>query len=122
MKLGIDHLKVVVKFGVDLGGAIDEALKDGKVTIADAGDFYAPLMEIPGVSAALSSVVPEFKDLDSAELGELTTYAVGELHIAEAHVLEVIEASLEAAVSIYKLVGKIKAVKAVAVVPAAPVA
>lgn len=113
MKLGIDNLKVCVKFGIDLGEAVDASLPGG-LTVADVPNFFKPLMEISSAITAAKQVPAELKDLDTEEAAELSAYVTTELHIADAKVEEVIKKSFAVVVSVLEIVEVMKAAKVVA--------
>lgn len=114
--LGIEHLKVCVKFGIDLGEAFDTALANGKLELTDATAFFKPLMEISTAMAAGKLALPELKDMDSTEAAQLSAYVGTELNIGNDKVEEVIKKSFAVVMSMLEIYETMKAVKA----PVAP--
>lgn len=116
--LGTDNLKKCVKFGIEIGEAVDASLADGHFSIADASNFFKPMMEVPSVVAAGKLAMPELKDLDAAEAKELVDYVTTELNIANDKAEAVIEKSLKVAAALYEIYLSVKESKTVAVVAA----
>lgn len=110
--LGTENLKKCVKFGIDMGEALDVSLADGNFNLADASNFFKPMMEVPSVVAAGKLALPELKDMDAVEAKDLVDYVTTDLHIANAHAEEVIEKALKVAASLYEIYLSVKAAKA----------
>lgn len=102
--LGIESLKTVAKFGIELGEKAADALADGKVSATEAFGFLPTLMAIPGILAQKDDVVAEFKDLTSEERSELNAFIAAEFDIANDALESKIEKGLSAVVAILDLV------------------
>jgi hypothetical protein len=110
--LGIENLKKAVKFGIDMGEALDASMADGKFDLTDSANFFRPLMELPSVVAAGKLALPEFKDMDALEAKELSDYVATELNITNDKVEMVIEKSFAVVVAMYEIYTSVKSVKA----------
>lgn len=102
--MGIDQLKIVAKFGIDLGEAFAAALADKKITLQEALGFLPTVMALPGILQAKDQIVAEFKDLDMAEREELNKYIQTEFDIANDQLENKIEKGLIAAVAVLDLI------------------
>lgn len=109
MALGIENLKMVAKFGIQLGEDASKVLADGKVTAMEGLSLLPDLMGISGILENKQAIADEFKDLTSDERAELNKYIAEEFDIAD-DVLEIkIEKSIAAAVAVLDLVSVFKA-------------
>jgi len=98
---GIKETKEVVKFGVELGEAVDRAMSDDKMEVADLVHLV-PAFTAAGPAFSDISLVPkEMKDMDEAESKELMDYVESELDIENDQVEEVIEKSLRAVLALH---------------------
>ena len=106
--LGIEHLKTVAKFGIDLGEKTASILEDGKVSAMEALGYLPVLLSVPGIIEHKDDIVNEFKDLSDAERTELNLYIQEDFDIADDDLEVKIEKSLAAAVAILDLVSAFK--------------
>lgn len=104
MAIGIENLKTVAKFGIDLGENISAALADSKITLSEAVSLLPTVMSLPGIIEKKADIVAEFKDLDSAERSELNAYIAAEFDIADDELENKIEKGLSAVVAVLDLV------------------
>lgn len=102
-KLGIDALKLAVKFGCDFGEAMEVSLADGKLGIEDAGAFLTVFMQDASGFAKYGLIPAQLKDMDAVEAAELVQYAKDELKLAHEGIEMKIEKCLEAAVVMLQL-------------------
>lgn len=107
-QLGINELKQVLKFAVDLGIAVDKAAADHKIDVADLQFLMVPLMSAGPAFAAAKQIVPEFKDLSAEEVAELSAYAINVLQLTNEKTELIVEASLKLAVELFKYVSLFK--------------
>ena len=102
-KLGIDVLKLAVKFGSQFGMAVEKSLADGKLGLEDAGHFFPVFMANSNGFAQYKLIPAQLKDLDAAEMAELSKYAQEELNLENDGLEEKIEKCLQACVVIMEL-------------------
>ena len=113
---GIDGLKAALKFGIEIGEAVEKASADGKLDITDAPLFFAPFMSAAGSFSSFGQIPKEAKDLSVDEMGQLVAYAQTELELTHHNIEVIIEKALGLSVVVYQLV------EAFRKKPAAPVA
>lgn len=111
-KLGVENLKVLVKFVVDLGESVDKAMEDKKINIMDLPLVMPLLAQVDDVAGAAKLVMPEAKDLDAEEMKVLVAFAKDELSLKEEKVEAVIEKALEVGAKIFEIVAYVKVVAA----------
>lgn len=104
MALGIDNLKVVAKFGIDLGEKAAAILADGKMQGAEVFELLPVLMAIPGILQKKTEIVAEFKDMTTDERTQLNSYIQEEFDIPNDQLEMKIEKGLTAVVAILDLV------------------
>jgi len=109
--LGIDNLKKLVKFSLDVTEQIASSLADGKITTMEIFGFLPQLVEIPGVVKSWPNIVAELKDLTPEERLELHAYVVSEFDIPNDKVESFVENALLQAVSLISLVEQFKGLK-----------
>lgn len=102
--LGIENLKVVAKFGIDLGEKAASVLQDGKMTGAEVFELLPALMGIPGIISKKHEIAAEFKDLTSEERTQLNNYIAVEFDIPNDQLENKIEKGLAAVISILDLI------------------
>lgn len=109
--LGIENLKKLIKFALDLSRNIQTALGDKKVTIAEIFGFLPELMQVPGIVKAWTDIKAEYEDLSKEERLELHSYVVSEFDIPNDKVEAFIENALLQAISLITLVEEWKDLK-----------
>lgn len=102
--LGIENLKVVAKFGIDLGEKAASVLADGKMTGNEVFELLPVLMSIPGILQKKDAIVAEFKDLSTDERAELNAFIQLEFDIPNDQLETKIEKGLTAVVAVLDLV------------------
>lgn len=102
--IGIENLKAVAKFGIELGEKAADALADGKITASEAFGFLPTLMAIPDILSRKDAIVAEFKDLSGDERYELNAFIQAEFDIANDALENKIEKGLNAVVAVLDLV------------------
>jgi hypothetical protein len=100
----MEELKKVVKFGIELGEAIEASLEDGKLGLEDFAILIKPLMGAPAALAGAKAAVEQIKNLDSAKVAELHQFIEVELDLKNDKVEAVIEKSVKAVEMIFDLV------------------
>lgn len=70
-KLGIEHLKLICVAGGQVYDAIQKSKADGKIDFNDLGNFVPVLIQIKPLIDGGKFYLPEFQDLDQAEIDEL---------------------------------------------------
>lgn len=103
MSVGIENLKKVAKFGIDLGEKTASVFEDGKVSTMEAFGFLPVLMDIPGIIEKKDDIIAEFKDLSTEERTELNAFIQAEFDIADDALETKIEKGLTAVVAILDL-------------------
>lgn len=107
MALGIENLKKVVGTLITLAQTAETSLADGFQT-SDLFAFIPVLSGIPDLLKNKDAIVQEFKDLTADETKELVDYVEQNFTIANKKVEDIIVAALDAGVSLFILVEKIK--------------
>lgn len=110
--LGIENLKKLVKFGLDVANKIATDLQDGKITTMEIFGFIPELTEIPDVVKSWPDIAAELKEVSAEERVELLDYIKQNFDIPDDQLESVIEDSLMNVVSLISLVEKFKALKA----------
>lgn len=106
--LGIENLKNVAKFGIELGEKTASILEDGKVSALEALGYLPVLLAVPGIIEHKDDIIAEFKDLSKDERDELNEFIQDEFDIADDELELKIEKSLTAAVAILDLISAFK--------------
>lgn len=108
MAYGIKETKEVLKFGVELGEAVDRALSDDKMDIADLVQLV-PAFTAAGAAFENISLVPkELADMDEAESKELLEWAKAELDLSNDNVEAIVEKALETVLCMYEMYQLVK--------------
>lgn len=87
----VKNTKELAIFVARLANAVDGALADGHITLADAARVYAPLQAAGAAFDEITEVPAEVADLDPAEAAELSAAIAEELDLEEQNVEEVAE-------------------------------
>lgn len=109
--LGIENLKKLVKFSLDLTENIASALKDGKITTTEIFGFLPELMQVPGVVKSWKDITAELKELSPQDRQALYEYAADEFDLENKNVESFVEDALLQAISLISLVEKFKTLK-----------
>jgi hypothetical protein len=108
--LGVENLKKLVKFPLDLTKQITDSTADGW-QITDLFSFVDELSTIPGIVKNWKETVAELKELDALERAELHAYVVTEFDIPNDKVEVFVENALLNVVSLIALYEQFKALK-----------
>lgn len=108
MKLGIENLKLVVRFAIDLGMEIDKKLEDGKITIWEGLGLIPELKALPNIIAHSEDIRNEFLDLDDSEKTELVGFVKDNFDIENDKVESIIEKSIDMITALSLLIFEIK--------------
>jgi len=73
-KYGIDNLKKIISYGMDLGDGYVKAREDGKINLKDAPIFLSSLVKLPGALKSAKKVKDEILDLSNQERNDLKTW------------------------------------------------
>lgn len=111
MPVGIEKLKVAIKWGLDLSEQIAEASKDG-ISWTDMFGFLDDAVAIPGLVKSWPDISLELHDLTEIERLELHAYVSSEFDIPHEKMEIFIENALLQVVSLVTLVEEFKALKA----------
>ena len=83
--LGMEKLKTVLKFKIDLGMALDKALVGG-IQLADAGLFLGVLMNLKDVIDSAKGGIKHIADLDAEESKELKEFVKNNMQLRDEEV------------------------------------
>lgn len=110
MALGIENLKKLVKFPLDLTNQITDSLSNGW-QFTDLFSFIDELASIPGIVKTWKDISAELRDLDLSERQELYAYIVEEFDIPNDQVEAFVEDALKNVVSLISLYERFKSLK-----------
>jgi hypothetical protein len=106
-KIGIENLKEVVEFGMELSLGLHKAkIDDGKITLGDLPHFMAAIALLPKAVMGIDQVPAEAADLDLEELEELKNLVLAKLASFEGieqKWLDIVNASLQVVQGLLKL-------------------
>lgn len=102
--LGMEKLKTIIKFKMDFGMAVDKALANGKLELADTGLFFGVLMGIKDVMDAGSMGLKHLKQLDAAEAQELKDFVKAHLDLRDEDLEGFINDAFSMAMDIHQFV------------------
>lgn len=105
----MESSKIVVKFAVTLANSVDKVLADNKVDMMDIPHIMAPLMQVGPAVAALKQAKEEYKNASPEGKAQLVAAVKANLDLKSDRTEEIIERSMDLAVSIAELVKLIKA-------------
>lgn len=105
----MESSKKVVKFAVSLANSVDKVLADNKVDMLDIPHVMAPLMQVGAFASALKDAKEEFKSATPEEKAELIAQVKEELDLKSERTEEIVEKSLDLAMSVAELVKLVKA-------------
>jgi len=107
-----DKLKNAIKTIIDLVEGVDEALEDGKLSLAEGISIaVSAVPDGAAVWASRAELVEEVQDLDDDELIDLENFIATEFDIRNDLAEEVVEAAIDFAVSGVGLVLAVKALR-----------
>ena len=104
MSYGIEETKEFVKWGLQLGMAVEAALQDGKISWLDATSFMKVVTGAPKAITGIDKVPKELGDMDAAEKKELSEYIKLELDLENDGLEDKIEKGLALALELYGMV------------------
>ena len=110
-KIGIEQLKKSLTVLAKVTGAIDKALEDGKVNIAEGIGIAFKAVDLIGVIKNLKQARAELADLSELEIVELTEHFSTEFDLRNEEAEQMVEVILELALQIVvsmELLPKIK--------------
>lgn len=100
-KLPIKDLKEFILFGINVGNGWGKAMEDGKLSFTDI-QYLLPVLTSAGAAFdGFGNVLPQFKDMDVAELAEIKVFIGEKLDIPQDNIERLIEAGLNMAINIY---------------------
>lgn len=91
MSEGIENLKIALAGAIEFGNAIDKALADDKINLADAALLVPLLPAIAATAKAAQKAGKEIGDLDDAEREQLKVFIKERFDLVD----DVLEARLE---------------------------
>ena len=109
-KIGIENLKNVVTFSVNLGVEISKKLSDGKITFWEGLSLIPELKDLPGIISKASDIKAEFMGLDDSERDELLAFVKSEFDLTNNDAEVIIERSIETVTNIAMLVRDIQTI------------
>ena len=107
----IKETKEMLRFILSLGMSFDKAFADKKIDFNDVGYFVNALLMSADAFKDIKKIPAELKDLDNAELEELTKYIKDEFDLGNDNIERLIETGLGIGVQIYQLILEIKNLK-----------
>ena len=110
-KLGIENLKEVALFGINLAESVDKKLEDGKIGVFEGLDLLKDLKKLPKLIKAAPNAVDELKDLDADERKELVELVQKELDLRNDKVEQMVEKGIAAMANIAGLVDDFQSLK-----------
>lgn len=108
--LGIENLKKLVRFPLELTKQIAESTADGW-QFTDLFQFVDELASVPGIVKSWKDIAAEIKEVDPLERQELYAFIVAEFDIPNDKVEKVVENALLNAISLIALYEEFKALK-----------
>ncbi len=109
--LGIENLKAVALFGINLAESLDKKLEDGKINLFEGIGLLKDLKDIPDVIKAAPAAVEELKDLDQDEREELVALVQNELDLRNDNVEKLVERGINLTSEIAGLIEDVRAMK-----------
>lgn len=97
----MDQLKNVLSFVMTLGEAIDISLADGKITLADAINFFNVLKVAGPAFQNFDELKKELDSLDEAKSKELQAFVKENFDLAEDNIEAAVEQGLAVISSLY---------------------
>ena len=114
-KLGVTKIKLFVLAIVMAFTDVKQVFADGKVTFWEGMGLIPDLKKVPDLIQIFPQVKEEFKDLNGAEISELTLFIKDELSLKDKEVEEIVKDALALAENTYtktvSLIEKIKLAK-----------
>lgn len=107
-KLGIEKLKRLASIGIEIGGDIEKALEDGKVSLWEGLGIVPNLKDLGFIIKERKDIKAEYEDLSNAEKEELCLYIKEKFDLKNDKLEMIIEKSLDFAVSISDLITSYK--------------
>jgi hypothetical protein len=78
--MDIKETKEAIKFGMAVGAGVFQSLKDdGKITLADASNFFGAVLELPTAIMGANQIPAELSDLSDSELVEIRDMVLSSL-------------------------------------------
>jgi len=104
-KAGIDHLKALLGFILDLVSAVMEAIAEGKFGLSLAFKLLGLIKEAVTAFKDIAMVKDEIKDLDDTEKQQLVDMVEQRLKISSPAIKGYVEKGLEALLALISLYG-----------------
>lgn len=109
--VGIENLKNGVSVIIKLGEAADTSLADGKFQVSELFNFLQPLMQVPGIIENKDKVLAELKNLDDAEMQQISATVKSELQLSNPNTEKIVEAAVDTLIQLARLSAVIKEAK-----------
>lgn len=107
--VGIENLKLAVKFALGLTKGVVEKLDDKKLTLWEIISLGPQLLALPGLIQNASDLYDELQDLTDEETDELFEYAKEEFDLTDENVENVIEKAFDLVNALADLAFAVKA-------------
>ena len=101
---GIANIKILLSFILHTHTVGAGIFKGGHMDPSKLGELFTLLPEAVPAIGSIHALPAEFKDIDEAEGKELVALVAGHFGVADAHAIEIIDASLKVAFATYSLV------------------
>jgi len=101
---GIENIKVIVGFVLDLTEDVQKAMADKKFSVKDSFLFVDNIPQVPKAVRAAGKFWNEFQDLDETEEAEIVNFVTDRLNCNTAKAKSIIVQSFKTAITISELV------------------
>ena len=104
MTEGIENIKTVVGFVLDITGDVQVAMSDGRFQVRDSILFVGDIPQVPKVIRSAAKFWAEFQDLDEAEQEQIIDFVIERLKCNSAKAKSIIVQAFKTAITISDLV------------------
>lgn len=108
---GIKETKELLKFVLDLGMGLEQALADKKMTFGDVGCFLVAFKDAVPAFAGINLVPKEMGNLSDAEIAELVTFVETEFHLNDQKIEHIVDMALSFGFKIYEMIEVFRGLK-----------
>lgn len=101
--MDMKETKEIVRFGLKLGKALQEAMEDGNINLIDAFKFLPVLKELKTAVEGAAKIPAELKDMDDEERAELLDYFQEHFDLEDDELEAKVEMALDVGLALLKL-------------------
>lgn len=109
--LGVDQTAEMLDFAAILGNAVDSSLLDGKIGIADIGNFFSLIPAFKPAFEGVKQIPAEIADLTDAERAYLSDRLAAKLRLSNPAPEKLVEKGFDLSLRIAEFVAEIRSVK-----------